>query len=235
MMCSAKSKQLPHSFTRYTNWTEKSIDRKSTPLLQVPSRKLSDRRLRFDKLNYSAAANDELQISSRFPKLTSLRDDKKKNRPRVVNLDTTFERKYSSRSDPSVRYVSKRDPRKIIPYGDVSLNSSCERKYRLLSDPSTGERDLCVSRRTFYRDLNIYCALDSSARFKKDMNTSGVHECGRRSFCDTVSSYPCSVVTRSSMSSPVYTDKAEELFVSKCKNVLNWIHSFERTTLDEDT
>ena len=68
-----------------------------------------------------------------------------------------------------MRYVSKRDPRKIIPYGDVSLNSSCERKYRLLSDPSTGERDLCFSRRTFYRDLNIYSALDSSARFKKDM------------------------------------------------------------------
>lgn len=216
-MCSAKSKQLPHSFTRYTNWTEKSVDRKSTPLLQVPLRKLSDRRLRFDKLNYSAAANDELQISSRFPKLTSLREDKKKNRPRVVNLDVIFERKYSSWSDLSVRYNSERDPRKITPYGDVSLNSSCERKYRLLSDPSTGGRDLCVSRRTFYRDLNINCALESCVRFKKDMNTSGVHECGRRSFCNTVSSYPCSVVTRSSMSSPVHTDKAEEHFVSNAR------------------
>lgn len=153
----------------------------------------------------------------------------------AVNLDTTFETKYSSWSDLSLRYISERDPRKIIPYGDVSLNSLCERKYRLLSDPSIGERDLCVSRRTFYRALNIYCALDSSVRFKKDMNTSGVHECGRRSFCDTVSSYPCSVVTRSSMSSPVYTDKAEEHFVSKCKNVLNWIHSIERTTSHEDT
>lgn len=235
MLRSAKSKQLPHSFTRYTNWTEKSIDRKSTPLLQVPSRKLSDRRLRFDTLNYSAAANNERQISSRFPKLASLRDDKKKNRPRVVNLDTTFERKYSSWSDPSVRYISERDPRKIIRYGDVSLNSSCKRKYRLLSDPSTGERDLSVSRRTSYRDLNINCALDSSVRFKKDMNSSGVHECGRRSFCDTVSSHPCSVFTRSSMSTPVYTDKAEEHFVSKCKNVLHWIHSIERTASHEDT
>ena len=190
MMCLAKSRQVPHSFTRHTNWTEKSIDRKSAPLLQVPLRKLSDRRLRFDKLNYSAAANDELQISSRFPKLTSLRDDKKKNRPRVVNLDTTFERQHSSWRDPSMRYISERYPRKIIPYGVVILNSSCERKYRLLSDASTGERDLCDSRRTFYRDLNNNCAQNSSVHFKKFMNTSGVHECGRGSFCDTVSSYP---------------------------------------------
>ena len=113
--------------------------------------------------------------------------------------------------------------------GVVNLNTACERKYRSWSDP-TGEytEDTNVYRptATFYKSLNTTGT--SLPKLRRDINTTR-DNCEAKSFCDILSNYPCSSITRSLMSSPV-TDEEEVCVISKHKTVLNWIYGIERTS-----
>ena len=111
--------------------------------------------------------------------------------------------------------------------GVVNLNTVCERKYRSWSDPIeyTQAMDIWDQSGTFNRDFNSTRAFFS--RLEREMNeTKDNFE--EKSFCDSVSSFPCSSITRNSVCSPVITDE-REVSISKHKSVLNWIHSFGRT------
>ena len=112
----------------------------------------------------------------------------------------------------------------------VNLNTACERKYRSWSDPSgehTGDKDersspvqsvqICNDRYMNGNHLFVQ-------GLRRDVNATR-NSFETRSFCDTVSSYPCSVSTRSSMNLPVTQQDGEVCFISKRKTVLNWICS----------
>ena len=113
-------------------------------------------------------------------------------------------------------------------HGVVNLNTACERKYRSWSDPTeyTQAKDIWSQSGTFSRDFNT--TRPFLPRLGREMNeTSDNFE--EKSFCDTVSSFPCSSITRTSMCSPVITDE-REMCISKHKSVMNWIQSTKRTS-----
>lgn len=111
----------------------------------------------------------------------------------------------------------------------VNLNTACERKYRSWSDPSgghTGDKDdgspvqsvqICNDR---YMKSNRFFVKG----LRRDVNATR-NNSETKSFCDTVSSYPCSVSTRSSMNLQVTEHDGEVCSISKRKTVLNWICS----------
>ena len=113
--------------------------------------------------------------------------------------------------------------------GVVNLNTTCERKYRSWSDPTgeyTEDRNVYRPTGTFYKSLMTTGT--SLPKLKRDINTTG-DNCEIKSFCGFLSNYPCSSISRSSMSSPV-PDEREVCVISKHKTVLNWIHGIERTS-----
>ena len=112
----------------------------------------------------------------------------------------------------------------------VNLNTACERKYRSWSDPNqmyTGEReDGGTPAKTCNGDMNRRTVLVPGLR-RGMKEAKDIFE--TKSFCDSLSSYPCSSAKRSSMSSPV-PDDGELCFISKRKTLLNWIYSIEKTS-----
>lgn len=105
----------------------------------------------------------------------------------------------------------------------VNLNTACERKYRSWSDPS-GEYRARVQSVQICNDRYMNSNHLFVQGLRKDVNATR-NSFETKSFCDTVSSYPCSVSTRSSMNLPVTQHDGEVCFISKRKTVLNWICS----------
>ena len=105
--------------------------------------------------------------------------------------------------------------------GVVNLNTHCERKYRSWSDPNgvfPGSCDIPSETGTFYRDLQITWTL--LPRLNKVRNTEK-DNFEEKSFCDSLSSFPCSSMT--SRSSSVLTDFEEDCCISKRNTVLSWV------------
>ena len=171
--------------TKQRNFTERNFDSKSTysgffSPLQNP-RRISDPGF----CRSSNPAFNDLQSSSRFPKLVFQNGVKKKQN--VV----------------------------------VNLNTQCERKYRPWSDPAglyTGNNDISSQTGTFCKDLLTTCTL--LPRLDKVRNTER-DNFEEKSFCDTLSSFPCSSIT--SRISSVLTDFEEDNFLSKRKALLSWV------------
>lgn len=112
--------------------------------------------------------------------------------------------------------------------GVVTLDTVCERKYRSWSDPTgeyTGDSDICSQSGTIYRDIDTIRAFLPKLEGEKSGRRDDLEE---RSFCDSVSSFPCSSISRSPVFSPVITDE-REMCISKHKTVLNWIHNIGKT------
>ncbi|KAL9973681.1 hypothetical protein ACROYT_G020165, partial [Oculina patagonica] len=106
--------------------------------------------------------------------------------------------------------------------GVVNLNTHCERKYRSWSDPNgefTGDSDISSQTRTFYNDLQATWTL--LPRLGKALNTEK-DNFEEKSFCDSLSSFPCSSIT--SRRPSVSTDEEDDSFISKRKTVLSWVH-----------
>lgn len=127
--------------------------------------------------------------------------------------------------------LSTKGARKPMADGVVTLNNVCERKYRSWSDPTghyTGNRDAGSNQtETFDNDLSTSRGLFPPLDFIIVSATRDNFE--ENSFCDSLSSLPCSSLSGSSTSSPVVTDEHEH-GTSKHKTVLNWIHSIRRTS-----
>ncbi|KAL9973680.1 hypothetical protein ACROYT_G020164, partial [Oculina patagonica] len=99
--------------------------------------------------------------------------------------------------------------------GVVNKNTHCERKYR--SDPNgefTGNSDILSQTRTFYKDLPATWTL--LPRLGKALNTEK-DNFEKKSFCDSLSSFPCSSIT--SRRPSVLTDDEDDCFISKPKTV----------------
>ncbi|KAJ7371239.1 hypothetical protein OS493_027353 [Desmophyllum pertusum] len=112
--------------------------------------------------------------------------------------------------------------------GVVSLNTECERKYRSWSDPNRdfngGNTDISSQTETFYKDLQGMWKL--LPRLGKTTNTEKPDCFEEKSFCDSLSSFPCSSIT--SRSPSVLTEDGEDCFLLKRKTVLNWVHNSRR-------
>ena len=94
--------------------------------------------------------------------------------------------------------------------GVVSLNTQCERKYRSWSDPSgefTENSEKVSHVGTFYKDFEDTFL----PRLGKE-----------KSFCDSLSSYPCSSIP--SRSHSVLTDDEEDFVVLKHETVFSWVY-----------
>ena len=115
--------------------------------------------------------------------------------------------------------------------GVVTLNNVCERKYRSWSDPTGQYAGNKGSRSNeteiFDDDLNTSWGLFPPLDFITVSATRDNFE--EKSFCDSVSSLPCSSLSGSSTGSPAIRDEHDQ-DISKHKTVLNWIHSTRRTS-----
>lgn len=106
--------------------------------------------------------------------------------------------------------------------GVVSLNKQCERKYRSWSDPC-GERQCTENKEkvshvgTFYKD-DEDSFLPRLGKARKTETDSWEE----KSFCDSLSSYPCSSIP--SRSHSVLTDGEEDFFVLKHETVFSWVY-----------
>ena len=125
------------------------------------------------------------------------------------------------------KLVVKNAPKKKTN-GVVSLNKLCERKYRSQSDPC-GEFTENVEKvnqvGTFYRDFEDTFL----PRLGKARNTE-IDSVEEKSFCDSLSSYPCSSIP--SRSHSVLTDCEEDFFVLKHETVFSWVYGsrYDRKT-----
>lgn len=111
--------------------------------------------------------------------------------------------------------------------GVVKLNITSERKYRSLRDQTkefTEESIFFGHKRTYHKDLYSRHVILPQLRGDKDPMKSSFEE---KSFCDTLSTFPCSSITRSSICSLDMPDDQEACFIPKHKTVLNWIDSVE--------
>ena len=130
-----------------------------------------------------------LQSSSRFPKLAFQNAMRKKSNG-VVTLDTQYERKYRSWSDPSGEYTGNWDN---------------------LSRDETFKKEVKTAWPMFPR------LVPAPVNTDKD-------NFDEKSFCDSLSSFPCSSVTSESSSRSILMDEDEEdFFISKRKTVFSWV------------
>ena len=118
------------------------------------------------------------------------------------------------------KLVVENAPRKKMN-GVVILNKQCERKYRSCSDPcgEFTENTEKVNRvATFYKDVeDTFLPRLGKAR---NVETDSVEE---KSFCDSLSSYPCSSIP--SRSHSVLRDgEVEDFFVLKHEIVFSWVY-----------
>ena len=108
--------------------------------------------------------------------------------------------------------------------GVVNLDTQCERKYRSWSNPSgeyTGNWDSLSREGTF--DKEVQATWTMLPRLVTALDT-GKDNFDDRSFCDSLSSFPCSSITSESPSRSVLTDEDEEdFFISKRKTVFSWV------------
>ena len=104
--------------------------------------------------------------------------------------------------------------------GVVSLNKQCERKYRSWSDPCrdcTKKTEKVNHVGTFYKDVeNSFFPRLGEARNTETDNWA------EKSFCDSLSSYPCSSIP--SRSHSVLTDGEEDFFVLKRETTFSWVY-----------
>ena len=106
--------------------------------------------------------------------------------------------------------------------GVVNLNTQCERKYRSWSDPNgqyTGNSDITNQTGVLYKELQATWTL--LPRLGKVLNTEN-DNFEEKSFCDSLSSFPCSSIT--SRCPSVLPDDDKDCFVSKHKTVFSWVH-----------
>ena len=106
--------------------------------------------------------------------------------------------------------------------GVVSLNTHCERKYRSWSDPSeefTGSTDKVNQVGTFYKELEATWTFLPRLGKALKTETDSLEE---KSFCDSLSSYPCSSIP--SRSPSVFADDEEDFLVLKRKTIFSWVH-----------
>lgn len=132
-------------------------------------------------------------------------------------------------------------PRLVLPMkssrrainGVVRLDARCERKYRPLSHPMG-----------YYSGDVLYyhtADCDSNKNDRNYTNCAALPQLGRevpskctkmksvdeKSFCDSMSSFPCSSVSRTSAFSSVVEDE-RLVCISKRKSVVNWIQSLKK-------
>ena len=147
----------------------------------------------------------------------SRRISRKISDPGIYRTGNPFGNPQNSSRFPKL--VVENPPKKKIN-GVVSLNKQCERKYRSWSDPygeCAEDREKVNHVGTFYKDVE-----DSFLpRLGKARNTE-TDSWEEKSFCDSLSSYPCSSIP--SRSHSVLTDAEEDFFVLKRETVFSWVH-----------
>ena len=135
--------------------------------------------------------------------------------------DPRFDRRFNSGRLIFPNLLPARKAR--MTNGVLKLNSECERKYRSWSDPTvTFEQDSWWRGEIFYHDLHSTCTtLPPLGRQYRD-RTRAFDE---KSFCDSLSSFPCSTLssTRDSPPCTILEDR-EIAMISKYHRVLEWIH-----------
>lgn len=114
--------------------------------------------------------------------------------------------------------------------GVVSLNTACERKYRPWRK-YTWDGNVSRKTETFYGDLStMHGCLPRLAGEGRIATRDMLKE---RSFCDTISSFPCSISsTQSSFCSVDIPVDREVPFISKHNAVLNWFKSIETASFN---
>ena len=168
----------------------------------------------------SAKRNINRKMASPLRRISDPRFDKHSN-----NVDNFCDNLPSESRFPKL--VFSKGTRKA--YGVVKLNTDCERKYRSWSDPTgqyTGDNEGSCHNTERGRDFDttrkLLPPLETAANASRD-NFEG------KSFCDTVSSCPCSSLSRNSICSQVMADE-QEMCISKHETVLHWLHSIGRTS-----
>ena len=121
---------------------------------------------------------------------------------------------------PSTSAAKKRN-------GVVTLSNASEKKYRLRREIAW-ERDIWRETETIYRDLSTTPGFLPRLGEERNATRDDLEE---RSFCDTLSSFPCSSTSlQSSMCSVDIPVDREECFISKHKFVLNWVNRIGNTS-----
>ena len=109
--------------------------------------------------------------------------------------------------------------------GVVTLDTQCERKYRSWSDPSgeyTGSWDNLSQRGAFEKEVKT--AWTMFPRLVTTPVNTDKDTFDEKSFCDSLSSFPCSSITSESSSRSILTEEDEEnFFISKRKTVFSWV------------
>ena len=200
----------------------------TAPVLPSPLRRVSDPGF--------YCTNNRLHSASRFPKWSPSTVTAKK-----VNSDfSSFPS--ASRRVSDAGFLSTRDNfhnssrfRKLSSStsaakkrnGVVSLSNASEKKYRPWRE-NAWERDIWWGTETFYRDLSTIPGF--LPRLGEERNTTR-DDLEERSFCDTLSSFPCSSASsQSSMGSLDIPIDREECFISKHNTVLTWVNSIGNTS-----
>lgn len=174
-------------------------------------RKLSQEEKRYKTSLVQSQFDSKTAYSSNSPRISRRISD-----PGFYRTANPFGNQHSSRFP---KLVVENAPKKKMN-GVVSLNKQCERKYRSCSDPcgEFTENTEKVNRvGTFYKDVeDTFLPRLCMAR---NVETDSVEE---RSFCDSLSSYPCSSIP--SRSHSVLTDEEEDFLVLKHETVFSWVY-----------
>lgn len=142
---------------------------------------------------------------------------------------------------PYQLHCSTKFPRLVLPMkssrqainGVVRLDTKCERKYRPLTHPTgyyTGDvlyyhTAECNSNKND-RNYTNWAALPQLGSEVPSKCTKAKNF-DVKSFCDSISTLPCSSVSRTSACSSVVEDE-RLVCISKPKSVLNWIQSLKK-------
>lgn len=176
---------------------------KSTPLWPTKTVPLSGKNMtKVATLDISPARSRRVSTDPRLDsRFPKLVFSKKSSRSSngLVNLDTRSERKYRSWSDPTGQYI-----------GDTNVH------YRHTEKASFGNDD-----------SNTTWAI--LPRLGREVTCTKRESFDDKSFCDSVSSFPCSSLSRSSTTCSPVVDDERFVSISKCKTVANWIQSIRRT------
>ena len=176
-------------------------------------RKLSQEEKRHKTSLVQSQFNSKTAYSTNSPRISRRISD-----PGFYRTANPFGNPQNSSRFPKL--VAENAPKKKIN-GVVSLNKQCERKYRSCSDPSgdqfTENTEKVNHVGTFYKDVeDTFLPRLGKAR---NAETDSVEE---RSFCDSLSSYPCSSIP--SRSHSVLTDEEEDFLVLKHETVFSWVY-----------
>ena len=145
---------------------------------------------------------NHLHCGTKFPRLVLPKKTSRQAINGVVRLDTVCERKYRSFSDPMGYYT-----------GDVLYHHTVEGS----CDSKLNKND---------RKYTYWAPLPQLGREVPSKCTK-MESFNEKSFCDSMSSFPCSSVSRTSTCSPVVEDERLVCF-SKRKTIVNWIQGLGR-------